>query len=190
MPAKKDMKRIFLIGFMGAGKTTLGKALAHRMGLSYIDTDHFIEHRYRKKITDIFTSEGEEHFRNIEHRMICEIAEFEDVVVSTGGGLPCFHDNIGIMNQVGLTVFVDVSVEELTARLEGNKTSRPVLQGRSGKELMSFISETLNKRSMFYQQAKIHINGNLMKTEDDINTLAVQLERLVIASHSRESRKP
>jgi shikimate kinase len=173
------MKRIFLVGFMGAGKTTLGKALAQRLNLSYIDTDFYIENRYRKKVSAIFAAEGEKQFRHIEHRMISEIAEFEDIVVSTGGGLPCFYDNMHIMNQAGLTVFVDVSVNELAARLENSITVRPVLQGRSGVELRSFIAEKLNERSLFYKQAKICFDANVMKTEWDLNTLTDDLERQI-----------
>jgi len=173
------MQRIFLIGFMGAGKTTLGKALARRMDLSYIDTDHFIENRYRKKVSDIFACEGEDKFRDLEHRVICEIAEFENVVVSSGGGLPCFYDNMKVMNQAGLTVYLEVSVDELATRLTLSKTARPVLQGRQGTELTSFITESLRKRSVFYKQAKLSLDANLMATKGDISTLIDHLERQV-----------
>ena len=98
------MKRIFLIGYMGAGKTTLGKALALRMKLSYIDTDHYIENRYHKKVSEIFATEGEERFRDLEHRILLEVSEFENIVISTGGGLPCFNDNMVVMNNLGATI--------------------------------------------------------------------------------------
>ena len=88
------MQRIFLIGYMGVGKTTLGKALADRTGLSFIDLDLFIEGRYRKTIRQIFEAEGEEAFREIERKALHEVAEFEDIVLSTGGGTPCFFDNM------------------------------------------------------------------------------------------------
>lgn len=173
------MKRIFLIGYMGAGKTTLGKALARRMSLSYIDTDHFIENRYRKKVSEIFASEGEERFRDIEHRVLQEISEFEDIVVSTGGGLPCFNDHMTMMNQMGTTVFLDVSVEELAARLAVSKNVRPVLKDRSGDELVTFIKETLDRRLAFYEQAKIRFDAEQMCTDRDTEVLAGKLEALI-----------
>ena len=170
------MKRIFLIGYMGAGKTTLGKALARRMNLSYIDTDQYIEKRYHKKISEIFAAEGEERFRNIEHRVLLEVSEFEDVIVSTGGGLPCFNDNMAVMNDLGTTVYLETSVEELSARLEVSRNVRPVLKNRSGDDLKEFIKESLDKRRQFYEQAKICFNAEQMYDDKDVDLLARNLE--------------
>ena len=111
------MQRIFLIGYMGVGKTTLGKALADRTGLSFIDLDLFIEGRYRKTIRQIFEAEGEEAFREIERKALHEVAEFEDIILSTGGGTPCFFDNMTYMNRVGTTVYLKASLEALTERI-------------------------------------------------------------------------
>ncbi len=102
---KKEMKRVFLIGYMGAGKTTLGKALSKKSGLTFIDLDWYIEERYHKTIQQIFADHGEEGFREIEKNMLHEVSEFEDVIISTGGGTPCFFDNMDYMNSVGETVF-------------------------------------------------------------------------------------
>jgi Shikimate kinase len=173
------MKRIFLVGYMGAGKTTLGKALAHRMNLSHIDTDNYIEKRYHKKISEIFSSEGEERFRDIEHRIIKEIAEIEDVVVSTGGGLPCFNNNMAVMNNFGITVYLETSAEELAARLNESKSVRPVLKNRSGNELIMFIKESLDKRNVFYEQAKIHFDAEQMNGDKDVDLLAGKLDALL-----------
>ena len=173
------MKRIFLIGYMGAGKTTLGKALAHRMKLSYIDTDHYIEKRYRKKVSDIFASEGEECFRDLEHRMLLEVSEFEDIIISTGGGLPCFNDNMAIMNDLGTTIYLETSEEELAARLRASKNVRPLLENRSGSELVDFIRESLEKRRGFYEQAKIRFNAEQMYNDSDVDVLVEKLENLI-----------
>ena len=173
------MKRIFLIGYMGAGKTTLGKALARLMNLSYIDTDQYIEKRYHKKISEIFAMEGEERFRDIEHRIIKEISEFEDVVVSTGGGLPCFNDNMAVMNSFGTTVYLETSVEELAARLKVSKGVRPVLKNRSGEQLTEFIKENLDKRRFYYEQAKIRFNAELMYDDKDVEILAEKLKSIL-----------
>ncbi|MDR1114889.1 MAG: shikimate kinase [Tannerella sp.] len=176
---KQGMIRIFLVGYMGAGKTTLGKVLAKRMNLSYIDTDHFIENRYHKKVGDIFAAEGEDRFRDMEHRILCEVSEIENVVISTGGGLPCFNDNMLIMKKTGTTVYLDVSVEELAARLQTSRAIRPILQNRSGMELTDFIKKNLNKRRPFYEQAKICFNADLMYTDCDVEALAEKLELFI-----------
>ncbi len=173
------MKRIFLIGYMGAGKTTLGKALARRMKRSYIDTDHFIENRFRKSIKDLFSSEGENRFRDIEHHILRELSSFEDVVISTGGGFPCFNNNMEIMNNSGLTVYLDVSVKELAARLEVNNFRRPVLQNRTGNDLIDFITKNLAKRLHYYKKSKIIFNTERMNTGADIEVLAENLETLI-----------
>ena len=173
------MKRIFLIGYMGAGKTTLGKVLAMRMNLSYIDTDHYIENRYHKKISEIFATEGEGHFREIEHRILLEVSEFENIVVSTGGGTPCFNNNMNIMNDLGTTVYLETSAEELAARLKVSKNVRPILSKYSGSELIDFIRENLDKRKVFYEQAKIRFNAEQMLTEKDVDVLAEKLEKLI-----------
>ena len=176
---KIRMIRIFIIGYMGAGKTTLGKSLARRLNLNYIDTDHFIESRYRKKISEIFAAEGEQHFRDIEHRVLLEVSEFEDIVISTGGGLPCFNDNMAIMNKSGITIFLDVSEEELAARLAESKNVRPVLKKRSGRELTDFIKENLSARRPFYEQAQIHFQTGAKYSKNDIDFLAKEVENLI-----------
>ncbi|WP_080902656.1 shikimate kinase [Parabacteroides sp. Marseille-P3160] len=174
------MKRIFLIGYMGAGKTTVGKILAGRLALSFIDLDHYIESRYHRTIGQLFTEKGEEEFRRIERAMLQEVADFEDVLISTGGGVPCFYDNMEFMNKVGTTVYLKVSVEELAARLEMCKGTRPVLQGRSGEELKGFIARNLGKRTSFYDQATIIYDAEQMDTETDVITISKGLERLLL----------
>lgn len=147
------MTRIILIGYMGAGKTTLGEALAERLQLQFIDLDHYIEKRYRKTISRIFAEKGEEGFRLIEQRMLHEVAEFENVVISTGGGTPCFFDNIEYMNRQGATVFLDVPVERLYIRLSIARSKRPLIKEKSDEELRIFIEEQLAKRTPYYSKA-------------------------------------
>ena len=140
------MTRIFLIGYMGAGKTTLGKAFARAMGLTFIDLDWYIEERFHKTIRELFTERGEDAFRDLERRMLHEVGDFEDVVISVGGGTPCFFDNVDYMNSVGETVFLDVDIRVLFRRLKIAKQQRPLLDGKSDEELMKFIQEALQKR--------------------------------------------
>ena len=101
------MVRIFLTGYMGAGKTTLGKAFARKMNVPFVDLDWYIEERFHKTVGELFTERGETGFRELERNMLHEVAEFENVVISTGGGAPCFFDNMEFMNRVGKTVFLE-----------------------------------------------------------------------------------
>lgn len=173
------MKRIFLIGYMGAGKTSVGKILARLTGLSFIDLDSHIEARYHRTVSRLFEEKGEEEFRRIERRMLQEIAAFEDVVISTGGGAPCFFDNMAFMKESGLTIYLKVTVDELAKRLEVGRQTRPVLQNKTGGELKQFIADSLEKREDFYNQADIVFNAEMMLTETDIHTIAVQLKQIV-----------
>lgn len=147
------MTRIFLIGYMGAGKTTLGRALARELGIEFIDLDSYIENRMRKSIAQIFAEKGEEGFRDIERRMLHETGEFENVVISTGGGTPCFFDNIEYMNAQGTTVFLDVPLERLFIRLSIARKKRPLIMNKSDDELRQFIAEQLGKRLPYYSKA-------------------------------------
>ena len=165
------MKRIFLIGYMGAGKTTVGKVLAERLGLSFIDLDFYVEGRFHKTIPQLFAERGEAGFRELERRMLREVAEFEDVLVSCGGGTPCFFDNMDFMNRAGRTVYLKVSVGELANRLECCKTTRPVLEGRTGEALRTFIAESLSRREPFYEKASVVFDAEAMMTEQDVRQI-------------------
>ena len=148
------MTRIFLIGYMGAGTTTLGKAFARSLGLTFIDLDWYIEERFHKTVRQIFEERTEEGFRELEKRMLHEVADFEDVVIATGGGTPCFFDNVEYMNQKGETVFLDVSQEVLFRRLKVAKQQRPLLVQKNDEELKAFIADALGKRLPHYSKAK------------------------------------
>lgn len=171
------MKRIFLIGYMGAGKTTVGKDLSKRLGLSFIDLDCYIEGRYLRTVSQLFAEKGEDAFREIERKMLREVAMFEDVLISTGGGAPCFFDNMKFMNESGTTIYLQVSVEELAKRLEICKHTRPILQGHSGDSLVAFIAENLEKRNPYYTQASIVFDAEKMLTETDVNEISTALKK-------------
>ena len=173
------MKRIFLVGYMGAGKTTIGKVLSKMVGLTFIDLDYYIEGRFRKTVSQLFADRGEEGFRTIERNMLHEVAEFEDVLISTGGGTPCFFDNMAFMRQQGTTIYLQVSVDELANRLELCKQTRPVLKNRSGEELKAFVQESLASRSPFYEQAQITFNTDRLITEVDAKELSTQIMQLI-----------
>ena len=173
------MTRIFLIGYMGAGKTTLGKAFARAMGLTFIDLDWYIEERFHKTIRELFTERGEDAFRDLERRMLREAGEFEDVVISVGGGTPCFFDNVEYMNSVGTTVFLDVDIPVLFRRLKAAKQQRPLLDGKNDEELMRFIQEVLQKRLPFYTRAKYTFNGEKLEDRRQIQQSVERLRELL-----------
>ena len=147
------MTRILLIGFMAAGKTTLGKALAQDLGLQFIDLDHYIENRYHCTVSQLFAERGEEAFRQIERNMLHEVAEFEDVIIATGGGTPCFFDNMDYMNGQGTTVFLKASVDVIYTRLTIARVQRPLVANKSSDELRQYITDMLKHRDPYYRRA-------------------------------------
>lgn len=173
------MTRIFLIGYMGAGKTTLGKAFAHALGLTFVDLDWYIEERFHKSIRQLFAERGEEGFRELEKRMLHEAGDFEDVVISVGGGTPCFFDNMEYMNEAGETVFLDVNLQVLFRRLKVAKQQRPLLDGKTDEELMQFIREALDKRLPFYTKAKHIFNGERLEDRHQIQQSVERLKELL-----------
>lgn len=163
--------RIYLIGYMGSGKSTLGRQLAKALNLSYIDLDKYIEERNCKTVAQLFAKDGEDVFRKKEKSAISEVSQFTNVIIATGGGAPCFFDNMEIMNQTGITIFLDVAPHELARRLFISRTERPLIKGKSKEELMQFIEENLQKRRPFYSQAQIHIKESPQMTEQILTIL-------------------
>lgn len=162
------MTRIILIGYMGAGKTTVGKALAKELGLPFYDLDWYIETRMHKKVKEIFDEQGEEGFRRIERNMLHEVAEFENVVLSCGGGTPCFFDNMEYMNGQGTVIYLKCSPEVLFRHLKMGKGVRPLLLGKNDEELMAFIREQLERREKYYMKADNIVDVTLMESPDKI----------------------
>ena len=173
------MTRIFLIGYMGAGKTTLGKAFSRELGLTFIDLDWYIEERFHKTVQQLFSERGEQGFRELEQKMLHEVAEFEDVVISAGGGTPCSFDNMDYMNACGDTVFLQVEPEVLFHRLKVAKQQRPLLANKSDEELMNFICEALQKRHPFYSQAKFLFRADGLEDKSQIQASVDSLRELL-----------
>lgn len=160
--------RIYLIGYMGCGKSTLGKRLAKHLKLQFVDMDHYIEMRNHKTVPQIFAEEGEVEFRKKERKALEELSEFSNIVIATGGGAPCFFDNIDLMNNTGTTIYMNIDPAILADRLIHSKTERPLIKGKSQEELTVFIDEMLTKRRPFYSQAKHQI------TEPDIDLKIIE----------------
>lgn len=150
--------RIFLIGFMGSGKTTVGRPLAKALGLRFVDMDHHITDSRHKTVGELFETLGEAGFRELERETLAELSAQDDLVVATGGGAPCFFDNMETMNRAGSTIYLQVSPEGLLARLKHGRDKRPLLRGKSDEELLRYIRETLAGREKFYRQARIAVD--------------------------------
>ena len=171
------MIRIFLTGYMGAGKTTLGKAFARELNVPFIDLDWYIEERFHKSIRELFVERGEASFRELERNMLHEVSEFENVIISTGGGTPCFFDNMDYMNGHGQTVFLDPDI--LFNRLRVATHQRPILQGKTDEELRAFIVDALDKRAPFYLQARYRFDAGRLESRRQIAESVQQLRNLL-----------
>ncbi len=163
--------RIYLIGYMGCGKTTLGRKLAATLKLTFIDLDIFLEEKYFRTIPQIFEEEGEAEFRRKEQNVLHEVSTFDDVIVATGGGAPCFFDNMEVMNNTGFCIFLDVDTDSLVNRLIHAKTERPIIKGKSPDELHHFIDEMMLKRRPFYEKARYILKGSEIKPDQVIELL-------------------
>ena len=173
------MIRIFLTGYMGAGKTTLGKALARELHLQFIDLDWYIEERFHRTISQLFAERGEEGFRTLEQKLLHEVGEFEDVIISVGGGTPCFFDNVAYMNRQGQTVFLDVHPDVLYNRLKIATQQRPILRGKTDEELRAFIITALQQRMPYYSQASYRFDADKLESRSQIDESVAQLRKLL-----------
>jgi shikimate kinase len=158
--------KIFLVGFMGSGKTHWARLLSAQYQLSYADLDDVIEKEQDQKIATIFEEKGEAHFRKIEADTLRSFAKEQDCIIACGGGTPCYHENIEWMNANGITVYLKASPNLLAKRLVKEKTHRPVLMNIADDGLESFIADKLKEREAFYSQASITV---------DEETLTLQL---------------
>ncbi|MCH3981823.1 MAG: shikimate kinase [Prevotella sp.] len=173
------MRRIIILGYMGAGKTTIGKALSKEIDIPFYDLDWYIESRMRKTVKQIFDEKGEEGFRKIEHTMLHEVAEFENVIISCGGGTPCFFDNMDYMNQQGETIYLKATPEVLYGHLKMGKTVRPLLLNKTPEEVQVFIKEQLKAREPYYSKAKYTLDVNLMDNYEKIKISVQKLRELL-----------
>jgi len=173
------MRRIILVGYMGSGKTTVGKALSKVTGMMFYDLDWYIESRMHITVSRLFSERGEEAFRKIEYNMLHEVAEFEDVIISCGGGTPCFFDNMDYLNQQGDVVYLKANPETLYKHLLMAKVERPLLKGKSPEELITYITEHLQTRTPFYEKARYVLDVNVLDSYDKINTSVEKIRKLL-----------
>lgn len=173
------MKPIFLIGYMGCGKSTMGRAVSALTGVPFIDLDNYIEQRFHLTVKEIFARRGEEGFRDVERRMLQEVADFEDVIVACGGGTPCFFDNMEYMNAHGTTVFLNTPIDRLHSRLMRGRHKRPLIADKNDEELMTFIKEALAKRMEHYAKAQIAFSSERLENKSEIANTAREFAELL-----------
>ena len=146
---------IYLIGYMGSGKSTVGRKLADALDYQFIDTDLYIESRFRKSIAQMFAEEGEPVFRKRERILIEEIAGMPRTIISTGGGLPCFNENMSLLNESGYTIYLQRTVPDLAFRLEACRRTRPSVKELTGSELLEHVEKQFAEREPIYLQAHL-----------------------------------
>ena len=147
--------KIFLIGFMGSGKSKLGKSLASFADLLFADIDEVIEIDAGKSIPEIFKNDGEEQFRVLEHEALLKVINtLRDAVIAVGGGTPCFFDHMKLMNRAGITIYLKYTPDKLFEHLKDESDKRPLLSGKTDKELFSYIQYKLKEREPFYNQSR------------------------------------
>ena len=168
-----------LVGESGSGKTTIGKALSKETGMMFYDLDWYIESRMRKTVSQIFAERGEESFRQLEYNMLHEVAEFEDVIISCGGGTPCFFDNMDYLNQQGDVVYLKADPDTLYKHLLMAKVERPLLKDKSPEELIAYITEHLKERLPYYTKAPYTLDVSVLDDYDKIKTSVSTLRALL-----------
>lgn len=158
-------ERVFLVGFMGVGKTSLGKKLANKLHYEFIDTDMLIEKKMGISVNEVFQLHGETHFRKLEKELLDELGDKKNVVVSTGGGLPCFNHLMDVLLHSGLVIWLDVPEHIILSRVQNAKEERPLLKNKTDKELIQYINEKLTERSEVYSRAHIRFENMSVNAE-------------------------
>ena len=164
---------------MGSGKTTLGKSLAQYINTPFIDLDCYIENRRHKSIREIFDECGEEYFRQLEKSLLHEVGDFENIIIATGGGTPCFFDNIDYMNTCGTCVYLQTTVDELCRRLKGCREKRPLLRDKNDEEMRDFIEKNLSAREPYYQKASLHFDTGTLDNRQEIEEAVRRLAEVI-----------
>jgi shikimate kinase len=164
--------RLFLIGLPGSGKSTIGSDLSQLLGYTLIDTDEEICKKENSNIDDIFKTKGENYFREIERKTLNEVIQHDNSIISTGGGTPCFYDNMEIINKHGVSIFLNVPLEEISHRLlnHANK-NRPLILGKSPEQLMDFLKDKIKERSPFYKKATLEFQEKKLSAKDIVSAL-------------------
>ena len=164
--------RIILIGYMGSGKTTIGKQLSEKLSIPFIDSDQEIEEKMNKTIFQLFEDLGESRFRILESEFIHKLSKTSSFVLATGGGLPCFFDNMLFLNDLGLTIYLKSSTEILTDRLLIDNKTRPLIKGKNKEELNGFISLNLSSRESIYEKSRFILDESQQNIDSIVQIIS------------------
>jgi shikimate kinase len=156
---KKSTVRYFIIGFKNSGKTTLGRKLARMLNMDFIDLDEYIEENEGRSIPEIYTSVGDETFRTLEWKSLKELVKKDNIVVSTGGGVPCHCNNMNLMEKYGEVIYLNVRDETLVNRLKRAVHDRPIVKGKTEQELRTYIADLRSRCEHHYKRAKYIVDG-------------------------------
>jgi len=163
----KSAKNIYLVGMPGAGKSTIGKKLAKVLGYAFIDLDVRIEAQEKQNISEIFESKGESYFRKAEHQCLLQTQHEQSALIATGGGAPCYFNQMEWMNEHGLTIYLEAAPQLLTDRIVAGESRRPLFEGKNPNDILQYIIQLLDARKQCYEQAKLRIKipvNNLQTT--------------------------
>ena len=160
------MGKIYLVGYMGAGKTTAARRIANRLGWEVADTDALFEEKYRISVDDFFKKYDEQLYRKLESEILKNTESLDNTVVSTGGGTACYFDNMEWMNRHGLTVFMRISPEAAVDRVIHSRHKRPLASGKSEAELMEYVRWHYASRLPYYEQAQLTVKSENFNIED------------------------
>lgn len=166
-------RKLYIIGFMGSGKTTAGKKIASLLGWTFIDLDKKIEEHESKSIPEIFAQNGENYFREVESEVLKDLNNLSEVVISTGGGTPCHGNNMEFMLETGLTLYLKLTPGQLKCRLINSKGERPLIKNLDEEGLLLFISQKLAEREVYYDRAEVTVEG----IDTDLNLLSSCLKQ-------------
>jgi len=167
------MKHLFLVGFMGVGKTTIGKQISKKIKLPFIDTDNAVENLTGKSIAEIFSNDGEAQFRFFENQVIQELNGVTSLVVSTGGGLPCFYNNMDLLLQTGYVVYLNAQPAFITSRLLASKKPRPLIQNLSQTDLLAWVGHTIKQREEVYLRSNLIVDATAKSVGDIVKSILI-----------------
>ena len=164
--------RIFLIGFMGCGKTTIGRKVAKTLHYNFVDLDDYIANKIGVSIKYIFEEKGENAFRDLEKESLMEVCKKDNLVIATGGGTPCFLDNMQKILDSGKAIYLKMEIEDLLERLGTEKSKRPLIENKSAKEILDFVELTLLQRELFYKQANFIVDAKNITAKEIIKLIS------------------
>ena len=166
--------RVYLVGYPACGKTTLGKKIARKLGYNFVDLDLLFEETYHVTISDFFGNYGEDVFRICEKKILRTASQMNNTVIATGGGAPCFFDNMDYINKNGLSIYIKKTAKFLAERLRNAKSVRPLFRGISNEDMLSYITTQLVEREYYYMKAKVVVQQqNVDEVVEIIKTYSV-----------------